>query len=209
MPSPSPPWLPGIQPSSFTLSCHLSFKCSYLISYLYLLYSISILSFYLSYLLLYFSSQISYYNISSAALEQQVSQATAGNRPSQVRSQPTQVRSASIVVSWSWFRKSWSCWDFWLRQWCWCCKACVLIRRCWRYICLCVHYGRTFMVMLKIILISLLIYDYFTFKRQKICFTCWHLLWPQEESWKHFAAVFLVINSRWTLSFLSFLQVLI
>ena len=95
---------------------------------------------------IFLSSQINSDHISSPALEQQVSQATAGNPPSQVRSQPTQVRSASIVVSWSWFRKSWSCWDFWLRQWCWCCKACVLIRRCWRYICLCVHYGRTFMV---------------------------------------------------------------
>ena len=47
---------------------------------------------------IFLSSQINSDHISSPALEQQVSQATAGNRPSQVRSQPTQVRSASIMV---------------------------------------------------------------------------------------------------------------
>ena len=47
---------------------------------------------------IFLSSQINSDHISSPALEQQVSQATAGNRHSQVRSQPTQVRSASIMV---------------------------------------------------------------------------------------------------------------
>ena len=47
---------------------------------------------------IFLSSQINSDHISSPALEQQVSQATVGNRPSQVKSQRTQVRPASITV---------------------------------------------------------------------------------------------------------------
>ena len=47
---------------------------------------------------IFLSSQINSDHISSPALEQQVSQATAGNRRSQARSQLTQVRPASIML---------------------------------------------------------------------------------------------------------------